>query len=308
MDFWGNRGFELEYNGITARFSPVENYYKLMFTTGTTEHVTTGCVELCMDTQNSGEAFAVSEKFLFDLEHLLTLGHFSHVFFTSISCYDVRGNRWIATRGLGGRTGEPGRGCYLWPDFTPLFLQESLPRLDAVAGFRWGLYWYNEVTSLSTSHSLEIEIPSLWTALEVMASSRATLLGKDRLLSNKEVDNLKERIRPALVEMKLERLEDQILGHMTALRWPLLLGTIEDLLRAYGLQNYMDEAQAFYKLRNNIVHGRTRDLKGETLRIHVDRVTRFRRLLQKVLFSMAGVYHMNQVFKAPITEPDLSAI
>ena len=126
------------------------------------------------------------------------------------------------------------------------------------------------------------------------------------MLSDEEIEKLKDRVRPILVEMNFgENTRSQIYRHFKTLTHPIILDTAKDLLVAYGLFEYVSEVESFYKLRNDIVHGRPLKLPAK---IVIERMFRFRRLLQKLLFSMAGIYGMANAFYAPIRSPDLSAI
>jgi len=139
-----------------------------------------------------------------------------------------------------------------------------------------------------------------------MASSAATMSGKDSLLSDEQIAVLKNRIRPILVQMGLPGpVRGQVYGHLKTLSRPAILHSARDLLAAHDFRQYASEVESFYDLRNDIVHGRPLEDPVNAL---VRRMLRFRRLLQKLLFSMAGIYGTANVFRAPIESPNLSAI
>jgi len=166
MDFFRLNAFQSTHRGRVVEFSPIANYYDLwrrihFDVTFRGSHIVTGNVQLYVEAAGAQEALDSAQKLLFDYECLLILAHYHHVFFTELSCFEQDSNQMIAARGLGGRAGKAGSGCLLWAEFIPQFLAAALPRLDTVAGFRSALYWYNEVTALSPSHVLQIEVPSL---------------------------------------------------------------------------------------------------------------------------------------------------
>jgi hypothetical protein len=97
----------------------------------------------------------------------------------------------------------------------------------------------------------------------------------------------------------------QIYGQLKALSRTSILYLGRDLLEAYNFGQYVHEVESFYRLRNDIVHGRSPRLPAK---IVINRMFRFRRLLQKLLFSMAGIYGIADAFRAPIESQDLSAI
>jgi hypothetical protein len=311
MEFFRLGRFRSSHRGAVVEFSPIANYQDLwrrIHIDGTTRgsHVVTGNVTVFIDSVGPQEALDSVEKFLIDYEHLLMLAHYHHVFFSELSCFEQDSGQIVAKREPGDRRGDAESGCILWPEFISQFLTAALPRLDVTPGFRWALYWYNELTAMSRQHVPEIEVPSLWTAFESAASSTATASGKDKLLSDEEIEKLKDRVRPILVEMNFgENTRSQIYRHFKTLTHPIILDTAKDLLVAYGLFEYVSEVESFYKLRNDIVHGRPLKLPAK---IVIERMFRFRRLLQKLLFSMAGIYGMANAFYAPIRSPDLSAI
>jgi hypothetical protein len=311
MDFFRLDWFRSSHRGAVVEFSPIANYHDLwrrihIDKTSRGSHVVTGNVTVFVDSVGPQEALDSVEKLLIDYEHLLMLAHYHDVFFSELSCFEQDSNQIVATREPGGRRGKAESGCLLWAEFIPQFLTAALPRLDVTPGFRWALYWYNEVTALSPSQVPEIEVPSLWTAFESVASSIATASGKDKLLSDKEIEKLKDRVRPILVEMIFDaNTRSQIYRHFKALTHPIILDTAKDLLEEYRLLEYMSEVESFYQLRIDIVHGRPLKLPAKVV---IKRMFRFRRLLQKLLFSMAGIYGMADAFYAPIRLPDLSAI
>ena len=311
MDFFRLDWFQSSHRGAVVEFSPIANYRdvwrRIHFDrTFRGSHVVTGNVTVFVDSAGPQEALDSVEKLLIDYEHLLMLAHYHDVFFSELSCFEQDSDQIVETREPDGRRGKAGSGCLLWAEFIPQFLTAALPRLDVTPGFRWALYWYNEVTALSPSQVPEIEVPSLWTAFESVASSIATASGKDKLLSDKEIGALKNRIRPILAQMGLrEVVRGQIYGHLKALSRPSILYLGRDLLETYNFGQYANEVESFYHLRNDIVHGRSLKLPAI---IVVKRMFRLRRLLQKLLFSMAGICGIADAFRAPIESPDLSAI
>lgn len=311
MDFFRLDWFQSSHRGVAVEFSPIANYHDLWrrihFEEAFREsHVVTGNVTVFVDSVGPEEALDSVEKLLNDYEHLLMLAHYHDVFFCELSCFEKNSNQVVAVRNTDGRKGEPGSGCLLWAEFVPQFLTAALPKLDGTPGFRWALYWYNEVTSMNSSMVPEIEVPSLWTAFESIASSIATAFGKDKLLSDMQIGALKNRIRPTLAQMGFDKIvRGQIYGQLKALSRPSILYLGRDLLKSYNFGQYVHEVESFYRLRNDIVHGRSPKPPAKTV---IERMFRFRRLLQKLLFSIGGIYGMAGAFRAPIESQDLSAI
>ena len=262
MEFFRLGGFQSSHKAAAVEFSCIADYpalWRRIHIDGAYQgsHVVTGNVTVFVDSAGPQEALDSVEKLLNDYEHLLTLAHYHHVFFSELSCFEQDSKQIVATRKADGRRGAAESGFILWPEFIPKFLTAALPKLDVTPGFRWALYWYNEVTALSHPQVPEIQIASLWTAFESIASSVATASGKDKLLSDDEIEKLKDCVRPILVEMNFkENARSQIYRHFKALTHPIILDTAQDLLEAYELLEYVSEVESFYKLRNDVVHGR----------------------------------------------------
>jgi hypothetical protein len=313
MEFLGLGAFQIDHGDTQMRFTPIHNYDELYVRTHfdvrsqiLEPYPTTGTVVAIMEALDANAALGTVKELLFDLEHLLSLAHYHHVFFTALRCYEVDCKNVTAATVYPTRPGRAGRGCLLWSRKIPEFLQAALPRLEQVAGFRWALYWFNEMTIFSKLIVAQLEIPSLWVALEVMASSRAATLEKDQLLSDDQISTLKQEIRPILKKMGLKAASrGQIYGHLPGLKHPVICDLAQDLLNTYGFADHAEEIRTFYKVRNDVVHGRNMELKEVDLRA---KIIRFRRLLHKLLFSMAGVYGDPDTFRAPIRAPDLSAL
>jgi hypothetical protein len=220
MEFLGLDWFESRHGEAVVEFSPIANYrdlWRQIHLEGAFRgsHVVTGNVTVFVDSVGPTEALDYVKKVLIDYEHLLMLAHYHDVFFCELSCFEKNSNQIIAVRINGDRKGEAGSGFLLRPEFIPQFLTTALPRLDVTPGFRWALYWYNEVTAMNSSMVPEIEVPSLWTAFESLASSLATSIGKDKLLSDKQIAKLRNRISPTLAEMGFDRsTRGQIYGQV----------------------------------------------------------------------------------------------
>jgi hypothetical protein len=231
-----------------------------------------------------------------------------------VSCYDGSG-KFLLTRGFSRRTGEPGTGSLLWGSHLKEFLDLALPRLDAVPAFRWGLYLFNEVTALST-HVAQMQIPSLWTVLEFSAYSFSESKKRDELLSEHEVEALHKPMKEILSTMgygddgteeeiqKNKSKRSEVYTQLAQLKHRPIKTLVSELLAEYSLTEYLGEADSFYGLRNDVVHGRNIQLNGINYAIAI---SKFVRMLQKLLFSMAGCYDRKDFFKAPITDKALTA-
>ena len=316
MDFFNLSEFDTNHDGALVRFEILPESYQQYWMSafevppGRERYISTGKTTLWIEAANSQEAMDHGSRILYDHEHLLTLAHFHHVFFTGLKCFEENGVQPIMTRGLSGRVGREGTGCLLWPAYVPKFLNIALPSLDRVPGFRWGLYWFNELTALATVRLVQVEVPSLWNAFETMAASTATAAKMDTLLTNKEIEQVKEYLKPLLEKMNCDdEKRKQVYGHLGMLRRPPIMHSAELLLETYEPNSheflqYIDEVESFYKLRNSVVHNRNEELEG----VDVGAKTfRFMRLLQKLLFCMAGIYQDAEAFKSPVKSVDLSA-
>jgi hypothetical protein len=316
MHFHACKEFEITHGNVAAKFTVLTEYFKWMIGSSTDRSPwATGKVTSKVEAVDIDGAIALNDVFLNSVEHLLTLAHQHHVFTMDVSCYDAAHN-WLKTRGFSGRMGETAAGSLLWGTHLKEFLDIALPRLDTIPAFRWGLYLFNELTAIST-HVAQMQIPSLWTVLEFSAYTFALEREKDELLSDEEVEKLRKPIKQALIDLgygdngkgEEEKRRDrtkrsEVYKQLGQLKHRPIMELVNELLAEYSLSEYLNETQDFYLLRNNIAHGRNIQLSSVDF---VSKIARFERLLQKLLFSMAGIYGRNDFFKAPITNTDLSA-
>jgi hypothetical protein len=316
MDFHGCKEFEISQGKVSAKFTVLPEYFGWL-TKGVADrsHCATGQVVLTVEAPDSANALALADEFLNSVGHLLTLAHQHHVFTMDVSCYDAS-HKFLLTRGFSGRTGDPATGSLLWGNHLKEFQDIALPRLDTIPAFRWGLYLFNELTALST-HVAQMQIPSLWTVMEFSAYTFALERKKDELLSDEEVEKLRAPRKQTLINLgygdegkeeeekqRNKTKRSEVYKQLGQLKHRPIMELVNELLAEYSLSEYLKETQDFYLLRNDIAHGRNIQLSGVDF---VNKIVRFQRLLQKLLFSMAGIYARNDFFKAPITNPDLSA-
>jgi hypothetical protein len=269
-------------------------------------YVATGIVNLSVAASNAQTAVATVAVLLKDYEQLLTLAHPNHVFFGTLRCYEDFSLIPTIIKPPSSREGQSGIGCFLWAKRIPQFLEKAVPRLDNVAGFRYALEWYNEVTAFTSKHVAEIEFVSLWTAFEVLVNSRASELQKDHLLNPDQIKEIRRQLSPILRSLGLvdPARRASVYKQLKALERPAGSEMTDDLLTAYRFLQYRGDVAAFRKIRNTLVHGGrldyTRVNAGEA-------ILRLRRLMQKLLFAMAGIYDDPTYFRQPIDAPDLSA-
>jgi hypothetical protein len=164
---------------------------------------------------------------------------------------------------------------------------------------------FNELTALST-HVAQLQIPSLWAVLELMVSSWAIANNKSKLIAAKHIGKLHGPVKKVLLDLGYTEplIDRMVYPQLNIMKRPPIMTLCGDFLTAYEFERYLDVVSEFYKIRNGVVHASNVQLAG----VEYDKMEmKFQRLLQKILFSMAGIYDNDELFLGPVRDEDLLA-